>query len=147
MDYNHTQKAPLHWILLVVALGFAGAAIAFADEQIVLWTTIPVSALIFFLARCFICLNVSAQKEFLSVRFGPIPLFGTTIPYAEIQSVEVAKSTVLDGWGVHWMPGRGWIFNLWGFHCIEVTLKDRTVRIGTDDIEGLLEFLKTKIST
>ena len=145
MNYDHTQRAPLHLILLGVASAAAGAGIACADQPVVLWPMIPVSAVTFFLARCFAHLNVTDQKDFLSVRFGPIPLFGTTISYAEIESVEPAKSNVIDGWGVHWIPGRGWIYNLWGFRCVKITLKDKTVRIGTDDVDGLLEFLQTKI--
>jgi hypothetical protein len=51
----------------------------------------------------------------------------------------------VDGWGVHWIPGRGTTYNLWGFDCAVLLVNGRIVRIGSDDAEGLVEFLKAKI--
>jgi hypothetical protein len=78
----------------------------------------------------------------LALRFGPVPLLGKRIPYAQIRGVRAARSKLFDGWGIHWVPGRGWTFNLWGFDCVEVDMQNgKTLRIGTDDVDGLVGHL------
>lgn len=72
------------------------------------------------------------------------------IQYSEIEKVEQARSTILDGWGIHLSPSGGWTWNLWGFACVDVWYRKGTkvkkVRIGTDDPVGLEAFLKEQIS-
>ena len=106
-----------------------------------------VSLVLVLVAFCFASLTVRDAGTHLSVRFGPIPLFGTKIQYSSITGVAAAKSGLLDGWGVHWMPFRGWIYNLWGFGCVRVSLGSKTVRVGTDDVDGLVRFLETKLAS
>ena len=52
------------------------------------------------------------------------------------------------GWGIHYFPGRGWTYNIWGFACVKLTLGRKIIRVGTDDADGLARFLgeKTGIS-
>ena len=94
----------------------------------------------------FMQLTVRDEQDALAVRFGPLPLFFTRIPYDKIRSVEPDRTTLLDGWGIHYLPGRGTTFNIWGFHCVRVELENRTIRIGTDDVENLVAFLRQRIS-
>jgi hypothetical protein len=77
----------------------------------------------------------------LALRFGPLPVLRKTIRYAEITGVEIGRTTILDGWGVHYMPGRGWTYSIWGFTCVKLTLGRKVMRVGTDDAEGLVKFL------
>jgi len=98
-------------------------------------------------AECFQSLFVQDEGDCLTLRFGPIPLFRKRLPYSEMTAVEACRSTILDGWGVHYTPGRGWIYNLWGFDCVKVQMGKKAVRIGTDDVGGLLAFLKAKIES
>jgi hypothetical protein len=98
-------------------------------------------------ALCFATLTVRDEGTRLAVRFGPIPLFGTSVAYSDITEVAAARSSFLDGWGVHWTPGRGWIYNLWGFGCVRIGLGRKTVRIGTDDVEGLVRFLNSRLES
>jgi hypothetical protein len=58
--------------------------------------------------------------------------------------VERSRSAVIDGWGVLWVPFRGWTWNLWGRDCVGVDLGERSLRIGTDDPEGLEAFVKAR---
>jgi hypothetical protein len=53
----------------------------------------------------------------------------------------------MDGWGIHYVPFRGWTYNLWGFDCVVLQLGSKTVRIGTDDADNLLAFLERQIGT
>jgi hypothetical protein len=148
MTYQHTQKGRLHLVLLptavaMIALGFwLRHAAAPAPAAIGVWAA---ALLILLLLLCFRTLTVRAEGEGLALRYGTIPLFFRRLPFAAITSVEPGRTSFIDGWGIHYIPGRGWTYNLWGFACVVVHLGPKTVRIGTDDPEGLLAFLKAKL--
>ena len=87
-------------------------------------------------------LETSVDERELRLRFGPLPAFSRRIPRAEIVSAERGRSAVIDGWGIHWVPGRGWTWNVHGRDCVELRMTDgRQVRVGTDDPVGLLHAL------
>ncbi len=146
MSYEHTQKAPLGSLLIgggiVVAL--AAWVLRVPEGPIGAVPAIVAAALVF-TGLCFGRLTVRDGGDALEVRFGPLPLFGTRIPYAAVERAEVSRSDLLDGWGLHWLPGRGVIYNLWGFGCVRIVLGKKTVRVGTDDPEALAAFLSSRI--
>ena len=47
---------------------------------------------------------------------------------------------------LYFVPGRGWTYNLSGFNCVKLSVGRKTVRIGTDDVQGLLAFLDGKVT-
>ncbi len=143
--YDHTQRGPLCYLLAAIAAGFAATAI-FVPHPAVTVVHAVLAVVVFAAAFCFAHLTVRDEGEQLAIRFGPVPLFARTIPYAEITGVERARSDILDGLGIHWVPWRGWIYNLWGFDCVKLTVKGKPVRIGTDDPDGLVEFLRARIA-
>jgi len=149
-QYEHTQKGHLHLILYAGAMAaLAGACFSRDDGPEMIIVCVAVSACtigIVVAGLCFQTLTVRDEGEHLAARFGPLPVFRTRIPYAQMTAVEPARSSIIDGWGIHWMPGRGWTYNLWGFDCVRIALGRKKVRIGTDDPQGLAEFLKTKIA-
>ena len=100
-----------------------------------------------FFGFCFRELTVSVDTAELSVQYGPIPLFGKRIPLANIAQVEAGRSTWIDGWGIHYVPGRGWTYNLWGFDCVELNLNGKRLRVGTDDRDHLAQALADRIAT
>ena len=105
-----------------------------------------VSGLLFVIAFSFRWLRVADEGLHLALRYGPLAVFRRRIAFDDIAAAEQSRSSFIDGWGIHWVPGRGWTFNLWGFDCVLVTLKDgRTVRIGTDDPDGLSRFLRQRL--
>jgi hypothetical protein len=105
-----------------------------------------VGVVIALLTPAFHYLAVMDQGDRLSIRFGPIPLFGRTVRYADIEKVEVGRTLILDGWGIHYSIRGGWVWNLWGRDCVVVHLKNGGVlRIGTDDAENLAQFLEGRI--
>jgi hypothetical protein len=144
MDYEHTQRAPLHWLLTLPALAMLSMGWFVRDQPQLLWLQLAVAATLFLLSLMFRRLTVRDEGQQLSVRFGPLPGFGTRVAYDEIQSVQPARSSWLDGWGVHWIPGRGTTYNLWGFDCVELKVRGRTLRIGSDDVSQLVAFLESK---
>src|SRR5262245_32824577 len=111
--YDHVQRAPLFVLLLAIGLLEAGAAVA-VDILAVRAGLGASAATLFVLAACFAHLRVRDAGEHLDVRFGPLRLFGKRIAYRDMRSVEPARSDFLDGWGIHGLPGRGWIYNIWG---------------------------------
>lgn len=100
------------------------------------------------LALCFGSLTVSDDIDGVLIAFGPLPVFRRKVAYAAIESAERARTTILDGWGIHLSPGGGWTWNLWGFDCVKVRYRKgdklKTLNIGTDDVDGLVEFLRSR---
>lgn len=143
--YAHTQKAPLCLILYGSALACIVLAWIIGDT-LGIYIAGAVSMLIALLAPAFHHLTVVDQGDVLAIRFGPVPLFRRTVRYADIEKVEVGRTVVLDGWGIHYSIRGGWVWNLWGRDCVVVHLKNGGVlRIGTDDAQNLTRFLEGQI--
>lgn len=145
MRYDHTQHAPLPYILHAVGLLFLILAVLSRQETAALLAFSTAGFFLIAAGLAFGNLRVRDEETFLAVRFGPLGLFGTNIPYDAMTDVAPARSSPIDGWGIHYLPGRGWIYNLWGFDCVKITLGDKVVRVGTDDMENLMAFLLTQI--
>ncbi len=146
MEYRHTQKSPLYLLLIAIAMLLAINGWVFRDPWVAAagqW----LGALLFGgLAMCFRQLTTHDAGDRLAVRFGPIGLFGTQVRYDTITRVELGHTKLIDGLGIHYIPGRGWTYNLWGSQCVVIHRGERLLRIGTDDVNGLLSFLSSKIA-
>jgi hypothetical protein len=145
--YDHVQHGRLHWLILLAAAGAAAGGLGFGDledgaPRLVL-LVVGVLMAVFGTSICW--LRVRDDGNALLVSFGPLPLFRRRVHYEGITGVERGRSLVIEGWGIHFMPGRGWTWNLWGRDTVVVRLKDRTLRIGTDDPVGLLRFLEQRL--
>ena len=46
-------------------------------------------------------LTICDEGDHLALRFGPLPVLFKTIRYADIIGVEVGRTRVIDGWGIH----------------------------------------------
>jgi hypothetical protein len=144
MPYAHTQRAPLCLIL------YASAILCLALPWVLgkthgIYVASAAGLIIAFLAAGFHHLAIEDMGTFLEIRFGPIPLFRRTVQYADIQSVELGRTSVIDGWGIHRSIRGGWVWNIWGRDCVAVRLKNHSfLRIGTDDPEHLAALLRTK---
>jgi hypothetical protein len=145
-NYEHKQTSPLN--LILYALGVVQLAAAWLSRSN------PAAAIILsfcavvmiFAGLCVGYLIVRDEGDFLALRFGPLPIFRRLIAFSKITAVEPSRSTVLDGWGIHYIPGRGMTYNLWGFDCVKMSVNNRIVRVGTDDVPGLVRFLKEKVT-
>lgn len=144
MTYDHTQRSPLQAILLFSGLTWSAAMIVIGFTVTVTVVSVFFATIMTLVAFSVGYLRVADAGDHLRVRFGPIPVLGTRVPYAAVTAVEAVRSDVLDGWGVHWVPGRGTIYNLWGFDCVRICMGEKVVRVGTDDVEGLVTFLKAR---
>jgi hypothetical protein len=145
MTYNHTQHGRWHYLLLVFSLAtFAGAWLARSQPPLDL-VLLAIAAIFGLCGLIFASLTISDEGEHLALRFGPLPLIHKKIRYADITGVEFGRTSIIDGWGVHYMPGRGWTYNIWGFGCLKLTLGRKVVRVGTDDAAELASFLQEKL--
>ncbi len=144
MAYNHTQHGRWHYILLVFALAtVAGAWITRSHPPLTI--ILLVSAAIFALCGLvFGSLTIRDEGDYVALRFGPLPLLHKTIRYADITAVELGHTSILDGWGIHYFPGRGWTYNVWGFACVKLTLGWKIIRVGTDDADELAKVIREK---
>jgi hypothetical protein len=146
-EYDHNQVAPMYWLVLLPAVLLPVVGIVLRDENSALLPVfLAVGSVLTVLAFSFRQLHISDEGHRLAICFGPMPLFRKRLAYADLASVNPDKTSWVDGWGIHWIPFRGWTYNLWGFGCVRLTLRDgRTIRVGTDDPDGLAQFLKEKI--
>ena len=147
MVYARTQHGRFHYGLYAVVAGMLVAAWLARHEPFPSGMLLGVSFIMFFFTQAFHYLTVRDEGDALAIRFGPLPLLRKRIPYSRITAVEPGRTSLVDGWGVHWVPGRGWTYNIWGFDCVVVHLGRRVIRIGTDDVENLVAFLRAKVGT
>ena len=141
MDYEHTQRGLWHLLLFAVAAVCFVVGWLLGRESAAHYVCLGIALLMIFIGCCFMKLTVRDESDALAVRFGPFPLFFTRVPYEKMRQARPDRTKVLDGWGIHYLPGRGTTYNIWGFDCVRVDLENRTIRIGTDDVENLVAFL------
>jgi len=144
--YHHTQKGPWGMLLYAVTAAFLTAG----------WTLpVPAMQITFLVTGLFVLLlgvsmghlTVADEGDHLAVRFGPFPLFRKRILYRDIRKVETGRTTFLDGWGIHWSPWGGWVWNIWGRDCVVIRLEKGVLRVGTDDPQALAALLKTRMTS
>jgi len=96
-NYQHTQRAPLCLLVYGTAIMFLVLGWVLRNEPGIQWIFPAVGLLLFILAASFPHLTVEDKGDRLSISFGPIPLFRRSIKYEDIVSVEVGRTTILDG--------------------------------------------------
>lgn len=145
--YQHTQRAPLCLLVYALAATLMGLGVVLQDAPPIRWLYPPLGLLMLVIAASFHHLTVRDAGDTLSISFGPIPLFRRSVNFADIQAVEVGRTTLLDGWGIHYSMRGGWVWNLWGRDCAVIHYKSGGVLwLGTDDAANLAEFLNDRIA-
>ena len=146
--YRHVQQSPIHLLLYVLSAFMFVFAWQLRDDVAPSIVVVIVAVVLLVLTLSFQTLTVSDHEgDFLDVRYGPLNLFGTRIAYGEITAVEEGKTSLIDGWGIHFIPFRGWTINLWGFECAKISRGNKVIRIGTDDSKNLVQFLEERIES
>jgi hypothetical protein len=146
MNYDHTQRAPLAFLMYLLAAALLVCASAFGEPLEVVAVLIGAAALFMLIGLCFRQLTVRDEGEYLAIRYGPLPVFHRRIAFRDIRSVERGRSSLIDGWGIHYVPGRGTTYNLWGYDCAVLKVNKGTVRVGSDDADRLVEFVRSRIN-
>ena len=145
LTYWHRQAAPLCLLLYLIAAILL--MVSWRLREPVISAILSVSGLLtLLLALSFHHLTVADEGDVLAIRFGPFPLFRTAVRYDDIRRVEIGRTTVSEGWGIHLNLRGGWVWNLWGRDCVVLHLKRGSVlRLGTDDAENLARFIRSRI--
>ena len=142
--YENEQRGPL--CLLLIACASALSLIALfsdLDESTRLFLALAAIAMSV-IGLSFYSLKTLVTREELLIRFGPLPIFKKSVALSDIQDVTIGRSLLIDGFGIHYRPGEGWIWNLWGFDCVKLMLKnEKRFRIGSNDVNRLFDALKT----
>jgi hypothetical protein len=146
MNYEHVQRGWWRQIIFAVAAVILAGAWLARSQPAVAVLNLVIAAILVTFALMFARLTVRDEGEWLGLHWGPLPVFRKRIRYADITAVEPGQIALVDGWGIHYMPGRGWTYNVWGFGCVKLTLGKKIIRVGTDDVEKLAEFLKGRTS-
>ena len=144
MDYDHTQTSPLFLFLAAFGIGFFvwGNQV---DGQKLSITLFSIGAVWFLLALSFRQLTCRDEGAHLRISFGPLPIFRRKLLYSRLEKVKQNRSRLLDGWGIHLCMRGGWVWNLWGFDCVDIDFTGgKKLRLGTDDPEGLAAFLNSR---
>ena len=144
MDYDHTQTSPLFLLLAAIGIGFFVGG-SQADGQKLSTTLFSIGAVWFLLALSFRQLTCRDEGDHLRISFGPLPIFRRKLLYSRLEKVKQNRSRLLDGWGIHLCTRGGWVWNLWGFDCVDIDFTGgKKLRLGTDDPEGLAAFLNSR---
>lgn len=142
--YRHIQRSPLCLLLYSAAIMFLVLGWGLRNEPVIQWIFSPVGLLMLVVAGSFHYLIVKDDGDRLAISFGPIPLFRRSIKYQNIEGVEIGRTTILDGWGIHMSIKSGWVWSIWGRSCVVLRLRKGILRIGTDDAEQLADFLNAR---
>lgn len=130
LPYRHTQPGTLiRWML---GLGLLPLAILLLSAQ-VRPIFVPYFILILVLVSLplFWSLTVTVTPQTLRFHFG-IGLIHQSVPIADIDSFEAVDG--LLSWGIHYRPGRGWLYNVSGRQAVALRLKSgKTLRVGSDE--------------
>jgi hypothetical protein len=145
MGYERTQRAPLHYILWAVGAALLIGAWHARAEPVAVIVLVAAAVAMLLAALMFGSLTVRDEGDCLALRYGPLPVFRKRIRYADITDVEPSRTSLIDGWGIHCIPGRGMTYNLWGFGCVKLSLGRKVIRVGSDDVDNLAEFLRGKV--
>jgi len=145
--YDHTQKSPLHMFLYLPALLMFFVAWQMRTSMPVSLILLGVGCLLLLSAFAFQTLNIREGQDALQIKFGPLNIFGTQIKYSDMTNVEAGRTKWLDGLGIHYVPFRGWVMNLWGFECVTIERGASVIRVGTDDSENLAAMLKQRLES
>lgn len=134
MSYQHTQHG---W---PVRIAFGLAALVLLVMPVVQPLDQPTTSALL-VAGAAVAVIVGLLSSRLTIRIDGDRLrwsFGAgwprfSLPLAEVQSVEVTRTTFWQGWGIHLVRG-GWLYNIAGWDAVRITRRDgRLVLLGTDE--------------
>ena len=134
--YEHTQVGTLQiWAILAIMVLIVAVTLFTGASAVPL----VVLCILVFAILCFATLTVTVHDDAVRFRFGPIGWFKREYPMSDIATAEAVQNPWYYGYGIRWTPG-GPLYNVAGKDAVEICLfSGRTVRIGTDEPEALLQ--------
>lgn len=141
---NYRRRQPARALLTIIffpVLVCALAAWSHPEYRVTLWV---ISTMLTIGALLFSSLTIEVDADTLRWRFGP-GIVRKQVALKDIANVEMTKSTLLEGWGIHYTK-RGWLYNVSGRDAVVITQKDgKSFMLGSNDVVGLWEALQNRI--
>ena len=137
MTYRHTQVG-IVIIGAVVGMAFFTLLLLVPAVGSLSFVAVAILAMTGAVLATFSSLTVEIEKNTLTCRFG-VGLIRKSIPLSDVGECSAVVNPWFVGWGIRWIPGSYWVWNVSGFQAVELTMKDgRRFRIGTDEPEALV---------
>ena len=145
MEYNHTQFGTVIVLgLLVPTIIIFFLPFILGGFQPILFIVILILAISF---PIFYSLTVKISGGILVCYFG-IGLIRKKILLSDIKEFRAVRNPWFIGWGIRWMPGQYWLWNVSGLHAVELVLNNGKIfRIGTDESEELVNAIQVNKSS
>jgi len=126
--YQHTQIGYLTIIVLGIACLCMALLMAVFGFNWIGFVVLIITAICLVI---FATLTVVISEDVLEFRFGQ-GVIRKKFPLRDIESCHVVKNRWYYGWGIRLTP-HGWLYNVSGFHAVEIKMKTgKKYRIGTD---------------
>jgi len=140
--YVHTQTGTT----LIFTLGFTlmGITIGMAGSHLNRYWVIP-AVVVAFIILLFHSLTVSVDDESVEITLGN-RWIKRAVPLTLIDRARRVENPGLTGWGLR-RTGDTWTYSVGGREAVELELKGTAtcIRIGSDDVEGLLEAILVRL--
>ena len=141
MTYRHTQTG-IVIIGAVACMAFITLLVLIPAVGSVSLPVLAVLAITGAVLATFSSLAVGIDEDVITCRFG-VGLIRKDIPLSDVDHARAVLNSWWVGWGIRWIPGRYWVWNVSGFQAVELTMKDgRRFRIGTDEPETLVHAIE-----
>jgi len=143
MEYRHTQISSVFLALVLIFIALNLYAYLKIPTFHLLRLIVMVNLVIFvIMLALFYSLTVEIKNKTLTCQFG-LGFIRKKIPLPTVQEVREVRNPWYAGWGIHWVPGKYWLWNVSGFRAVELVFKDgKRFRIGTDEPESLIRAIE-----
>ena len=133
--YRHKQFSP--WPLLALGLFFL--------PRIKRRTSLLAAALALLAMQC-ASLTTRVDERGVSWNFGLSLPIGE-IPFEDIAGVQMTQTGFLQGFGIHWTPRYGWVWNVSGRNAVTIRKKNGAmITLGSDDAAGLYAAINARMA-
>jgi len=140
MEYSHRQTA--YVIIVPITILCIIATVILPGTHTLRHPVMTVVIAFLVAMALFYELKVEINRSIIRCSFG-IGLIQRSIPISEIAEAKIVKNPWYAGWGIRWLPGQYWLWNVSGFQAVELLFKDgRRFRIGTDEPENLASAIR-----
>ena len=140
--YQHRQFSP--WPLAALGLVSALSAAYTAKGCKRRASSLPSLGFALFVLQ-FCVLSTRVDESGLSWNFG-LGFPSGFIAFDEIAGVELAKTKLWEGYGIHWTPRHGWLWNAAGRDAVRIRKRHGAViTIGCDDAAGLYDAICSRL--
>jgi hypothetical protein len=131
--YTHTQRGYLI-IKLCITLIVASIFVGYVGAQPLVFYPLAFTGVVIYFFFRDLTVEVDSSVRFY---FG-IGWFKKEFGLGSIVSAKITRNPWWYGWGIHYIFGVGWVYNIGGLDAVELVLTDgKRLRIGTDEPQVL----------